>query len=197
MSFLNDRVMHRLMGRSKWQRLQWIVGDLFLILYFLTDNVPPLILLKALKWAGEVSGERRWKIGAVSPPNLWLDLVEVRFPLFAKWARPGFSAEAIKSHFAPPSAPHYQSDAVLQAGEGDGMSAAALPVGTSGCITSQRSDSETAWMSLRQLSWAVRHWGRLNKVFDSITKSLETDVTYSFHRWSFILRSDALLQRPD
>lgn len=94
--------MHRLMGRSKWQRLQWIVGDLFLILYFLTDNVPPLRLLKALKWAGEVSGERRWKIGAVSPPNLWLDLAEVRFPLFAKWARPGFSAEAIKSHFAPP-----------------------------------------------------------------------------------------------
>lgn len=116
--------------------------DLLLVLYFLAGTVPLLCLLKALNWAG-VSGEQRWMIEAISPQNLWLDLAEVRFALFAKWARPGFSAEAIKSHFAPPSIPNTsQMESSRMAKETEYL--LSFPGRMSDCITSQRE----AWMSL-------------------------------------------------
>lgn len=112
--------------------------------------MPPLLRqLKALNWAGEVSGKRRWRIGVVSPQNLWLDLAEVRFPLFSKWARPGFSAEAIKSHFAPPSIPRYKkSDGVLDGRRKETECLLPFPVHVSGRVASQPSDLAEAWMSL-------------------------------------------------
>lgn len=135
--------MYLFRGFRECKRLPWIVRDLPLVLYFLTGGVPLLWLLKALNWAGGVSGEWRRTIGAISPQNLWLDLAEVRFPLFRKVSLPRLLSRGNKVPLCAPVEPQYQWDGVLEDGEGDGMSAAvsSLHVG----LHRRRE----AWLSLR------------------------------------------------